>query len=135
MWVKVSPLDDVQGIDALARVIDESEIVSTIVVSNTIPNQNRLRENGLPALTFNDGNHQGGLAGKALISRSLETLGNFTTLLPNHSFIGVGGIFTGQDALQYWRRGVDGFQCGTAFIEFGPQLFSDIYTQLAEKVA
>jgi dihydroorotate dehydrogenase len=76
--------------------------------------------------------HEGGLAGAPLLQQSLQVVSTLATLLPEQEIIGVGGIFTGADAMHYWRYGVSGFQCATAFLVYGPKIFSEIFAYLSE---
>lgn len=136
--VKISPVDDIQLLTELARVIDESDIVYKVVASNTIPKKERQREDGKSALSFTfdasdtKKKHEGGLAGASLLQLSLQTVSTLATLLPEQEIIGVGGIFTGEHAMHYWRYGVSGFQCATAFLVYGPKIFSEIFAYLSE---
>lgn len=133
--VKISPVMDLDILTGLAKSIEESDVVYCVVASNTLPNQNKAREDGRPALNFNDGNHVGGLAGAPLFSKSLNVVEALGDLLPYMQVIGVGGIFDADHVLAYLRKGVSGVQCATAYIEQGPRLFSDIFESLSEKLS
>lgn len=130
---KISPVEDASILASLANELARSPAVECAVVANTVPNQNRLREEGNKrALNFNDGQHMGGLAGSAVLDTSSTIAGTVRDILHRNSIIGVGGIFTGQDAMKYLRKGAVGFQCATGYIEYGSKIFSDILEELAD---
>lgn len=133
--VKISPVGDKELLLQVLEKIKASGIVSRIVGVNTIPNQERKAEDGSPALSFNNGNHVGGLAGSAIAERSLDVMsdviGFFGGLMEITS---VGGIATGEDVMGRLELGATGIQCATAYVETGPRLFSDLFTELAEFV-
>jgi dihydroorotate dehydrogenase len=113
--------------------IKDSGVVSHVVGCNTIPLQERMGEDGHPALSFNEGNHKGGAAGKELLEPSLLVGKQVRGFLPEHiEYIGVGGIFAGKHAKRYLEIGASGFQCGTSYYEYGERIFSDILGELVE---
>lgn len=138
--VKISPVDDPQTLSQLVDTIVASGIVSEIVASNTIPDQDLLLEDGTHALAFTVGDdpkvrHVGGVAGAPLKKLSLEIVGMMRLWLPKDiRIIGCGGIFTGSDAYAYLEEGAVGFECGTAYTQYGAKIFSDIVGQLVERI-
>ncbi len=132
--VKISPLNSRVILEKVSDVIVEHPFVSCIVATNTFPNQERLREDGGPAISFNGGNHRGGLAGVSLqgsACRVIDILREEKT--SDHAVIAAGGIFTGADALKYLAKGnVVGFQCATAYLEYGPGIFSTILQEIMD---
>lgn len=135
--VKISPVEQ-ELVPALARVFAQSGIVDEVVACNTVPDQQMKKGGGSEALAFRPSpegevKHTGGLAGAPLKRHSLRTVATLRALLPdNISITGVGGIFTGQDALDFIEAGAHDVQVGTGFLEYGPGIFSDILQQLAD---
>lgn len=133
--VKISPIDDRELLFQVLDNIKASGIVHRIVGVNTIPNQERQAEDDSPALSFNNGNHLGGLAGSAIQDRALDVMSNVIGFFGGGIEItSVGGIATGEDAMRHLQLGATGIQCATAYLETGPRLFSDLFTELAEYV-
>lgn len=133
--LKLSPIDDPSLTKAIARVIGLSgALVSEVVCCNTVPDQ--LPPNG--ALSFstveNPGFtlHKGGMAGASLITRSLEVVKIMVAALPNRRVIGVGGIDNGETLGWHVDAGVHGFECGTALLERGPRVFTEILAEATE---
>ena len=129
--VKISPVPDTI-LNLLVPQFHMAGCVGNVVAVNTIPNEDRLREDGKHALNFNGGNHVGGLAGKPLKEEALRVVRSLRPMLsPSIGIIGVGGIFTGEDAFEFLEAGAAGLQIGTAFLENGPRIFSDVLEGLA----
>ncbi|TSC68565.1 MAG: dihydroorotate dehydrogenase (fumarate) [Parcubacteria group bacterium Gr01-1014_56] len=134
--VKISPVDKLDILEKLANVILDYPFISHIVATNTIPNQERLREDGRPAVSFDSGKHLGGLAGDPIRNETHRVIDTLRDLLPEQNFTAVGGIFTGVHALGYLEKdNTVGFQSATGYIEYGPKLFSDIFQELSELVS
>lgn len=130
--VKISPVEEIRVLHRLLDVVMDSGFVTRIVGTNTIPNQDRLAEDRSPALSFNNGNHLGGLAGSAIFENALrvmELVWQYTEA--RIELTSVGGISSGATAHQHLRR-TSGFQCATAYWERGPRLFSEILEELSE---
>lgn len=136
--VKISPVESDATLSNLADAIIASGIVSEVVGCNTIPDQDLLLEDGSHALAFTiEGDptvrHVGGLAGAPLKARSLKIVELLHLWLPNDMrVIGCGGIFTGEDVQDYLEADAAGFECGTAYAEYGPKIFSEILQQLPQ---
>ncbi len=131
--VKISPVEDFSTLCLLARCISQSNIVSRVIAVNTLPNQDRAREDGNPALSFNGGNHLGGLSGKPLKRHGIRVVTVLRGTLPSHiKIIGVGGVFDGRDMLDYLEAGASGVMIGTAFLEYGPRVFQDVLRGFVE---
>jgi dihydroorotate dehydrogenase (fumarate) len=76
-----------------------------------------------------------GVAGSALKPISLGQVQQFRTLLPeSFDIIGVGGISTGRDVLDYLRAGADSVQVGTHYFQNGPRVFSEILQEFVDLV-
>jgi len=132
--VKISPVENRSVLLELLEVIWASGIVKRIVGVNTIPNQERLAEDGSAAISFNNGNHVGGLAGTAIFDRAQDVMSYVANYFEDElELTTVGGISSGETALQRLRwPGITGFQCATAYIEQGPRLFSNILQEMVE---
>jgi len=106
LWVKLSPL--VTDIGAIARAV-EAAGADALTVANTYPAMSvdcRSRQSRL-------GNLTGGLSGPAIkpITLRLVQEGRKAVRIP---IIGLGGIETGEDALEYLLVGASAVQVGTA---------------------
>ncbi len=132
--VKISPVPNAV-LNLLATEFDNApqHIVENVVAVNTLPNRDLPREDGRHALNHSGGNHLGGLAGAPLKEEALRVAKQLRAMLtPSIGVIGVGGIFTGRDALELLKAGVCGLQVGTAFLEAGPRVFSHIVEELSD---
>ncbi len=130
--VKISPVPDTT-LNLLASTFNMAGCVGNVVAVNTIPNEDRLREDGRHALNFNGGNHLGGLAGKPLKEEMLRVIHTLRPMLsPSIGILSVGGIFNGKDAFDALKGGASGLQIGTAYREEGPRIFSDVLQELAD---
>lgn len=135
--VKLSPTRDVELLGLLAHLIHFYGM-QCVVCSNTIPQQQRKKEDGTEALRFKSSEsdkdylHSGGLAGSAALEGGVRMVAHMKELLhPSIGIIGLGGIFSGADAKRYLDAGATGFQSTTGCLEYGYQLFTDIIMELA----
>lgn len=128
---KLSPTRNLTMLSELAVVLAKYN-VTRLVCSNTIPDQERMRVDGRPALAFRSSDadleikHKGGLAGSAVLEESLFVCDVMRDLIPTADIIGVGGIFNAADAKRYLDLGCGGFQSTTGYLEFKEQLWVDI---------
>jgi dihydroorotate dehydrogenase (NAD+) catalytic subunit len=106
LWVKLSP--NVTEIGDLARAA-EAEGADTLVVANTYTGMAVDLRTRRPVLT----NVTGGLSGPAIKPLSLRATYQVTHAV-SIPVIGVGGISTGEDALEYLLVGARAIQVGTA---------------------
>lgn len=133
--VKISPVEHAHKLRVLAEMFGDVHCVCNVVGTNTIPNQNRKDSDGNPALSFNDGNHLGGLAGSPLYADSLRVHRKMREHLPKSiDYIAVGGLSHGANVYKHLELGAVGFQSGTGYYEQGPAVFTPILSQLAELV-
>lgn len=130
--VKISPVEE-NILQKIAPVIAESDLIDEVVAVNTLPNQRAVGANGKETLRFiseetaEEIRHVGGMGGAPLKSRGIRTVAMLRELLPrNIGIIGVGGISTGADMIDYLKAGASGVQVGTAFFERGERIFSEI---------
>ena len=114
--LKVSPdLNELQ-LDEVIQLVSETGIAGVVAVNTTISREQlksqeeRIRNVG-----------KGGLSGKPLQNRALEVV-RYLSEKSGKAFpiIGVGGIFTAEDALQMLEAGADLVQVYTGFIYEGP---------------
>ena len=114
--LKVSPdLNELQ-LDEVIQLVSETGIAGVVAVNTTISREQlksqeeRIRYVG-----------KGGLSGKPLQNRALEVV-RYLSEKSGKAFpiIGVGGIFTAEDALQMLEAGADLVQVYTGFIYEGP---------------
>jgi dihydroorotate dehydrogenase len=133
--IKISPVEDAYKLRILAEFFGTIGCVGNIVGTNTIPNQDKKASDGKPALSFNEGNHLGGLAGSALYADSLRVHKKMHEHLPKSiGYIAVGGLSHGAGVYKHLELGAIGFQSGTGYYEQGPAVFTPILSQLAELV-
>jgi dihydroorotate dehydrogenase len=129
LLLKIAPdLTDSQLLD-IVEIVKDSRFAGIIATNTTISRENLLTDkNRLEQI----GN--GGLSGLPLKNRSTEVI----RFLKQHSegkyqLIGVGGIFTAQDALEKLEAGADLLQIYTGFIYEGPSIVKKINRVLAQK--
>lgn len=134
-WLKLSPYSDPVLLREVADVIGGFEVVTGITVVNTFPNGFLYAPDGNSAINpeFSDG--LAGMSGKWMKGvglghikqlRKMQTQG----ILPERiKLIGVGGIWCGQDIVEYLRVGASAVQVGTAAFEHGLPKLSQILTE------
>lgn len=133
--VKISPVEHAHTLRVLAEMFGDVHCVGNVVGTNTIPNQERLGYDGNPALSFNDGNHLGGLAGSALYTESLRVHRKMREHLPKSvGYVAVGGLSRGGGVYTHLKLGAVGFRSGTGYYEEGPRVFTPILKELSEVV-
>ncbi|MFB6350708.1 MAG: quinone-dependent dihydroorotate dehydrogenase, partial [Bradymonadaceae bacterium] len=126
MLVKLSPdLSDAE-LDAALRVVDECDIDGVIATNTTVRRDNLQTD------------HQrdlgpGGISGRPLHARSLAVIRRvYRETDGDVPIIGVGGIFSAEDALAAIRAGASLVQVWTGFVYEGPSLPRRINDGLAE---
>lgn len=116
--LKIAPdLEDAQLMDII-DIVNETKIDGVIATNTTISREN---------LQSPHKNEQGGLSGMPLKNRSTEVI-RFLAEKSGKSFpiIGVGGIYTAEDALEKLAAGADLVQLYSGFIYEGPALVKKI---------
>ena len=127
--VKLSPIPDPVLLKKIADTINESDIISAVTTSNTLPNAFAYADNDKPAIQ--SVTELGGMGGPSLKPIALGQVKQLKELLRDDiDIIGVGGIKTGKDVLDYLKTGASAVQIGTACFDKGPQIFSDVLTEL-----
>jgi len=128
--LKIAPdLTDGQLLDII-DIIKESRIDGVIATNTTIS-----RENLLTSESKVEEIGMGGLSGKPVKNRSTEVI-RFLSEKSNKAFpiIGVGGIFTPEDAIEKLEAGADLVQVYTGFIYEGPSMVKKINKEILKKI-
>ncbi|MFY8136821.1 MAG: quinone-dependent dihydroorotate dehydrogenase, partial [Flavobacteriales bacterium] len=126
--LKIAPdLTDSQ-LDDIVAIVDESKIAG-VVATNTTIDRSMLHTNAQEVEKIGTG----GLSGKPVKSRSTEVI-RYLHQKSNGSFpiIGVGGIFTAEDAKEKLDAGASLVQVYTGFIYEGPSIAKNINKGLAQ---
>ena len=105
LWVKLAPNADVR---AVARAL-EAEGADALTVANTYPAMSLDARTGRSRL----GRMSGGLSGPAIKPLTLRLVYEVSRAV-RIPIIGLGGIQTGDDAVEYLRAGATAIQVGTA---------------------
>jgi dihydroorotate dehydrogenase len=114
--VKISPDMTNEAIDDVLAVI-RAERVDGIVATNTTVGREHL---------YTDIKEDGGLSGRPLINRVTEIIRYIHKQNPKLLIIGVGGIFTAEDAYEKIKAGASLVQVYTGFIYEGPLMVKAI---------
>lgn len=125
--LKIAPdLTDSQ-LDDIVEIVTETKIAGVIATNTTISREGLCSASSLL-------NEAGGVSGKPLTKRSTEVI-RYLSQKSNKSFpiIGVGGIHSGQDAVEKLEAGAVLVQVYTGFIYEGPGLVSDICKYILKK--
>ena len=121
--LKLAPSDPML-LKRLAAIVVQSGRIGEAVAVNTLPNAFAWDDGGRQAM---GGNGLAGLGGRPLKPVALGHVIQLRALLPPRiSIVGVGGVFTGQDAIDYISAGAAGVQVGTACYAYGLGVFQDI---------
>ncbi|XP_050679122.1 dihydroorotate dehydrogenase (quinone), mitochondrial isoform X2 [Leptidea sinapis] len=127
LLLKLAPDLSVDEMKDIVSVINKKDSrVDGLIISNTTFDRNNLSNQEFAHET-------GGLSGKPLTSKSTEMIRIMYKLTQGKvPIIGVGGIFTGQDAYEKILAGASAIQIYTALIYHGPPIVSKIKSELAE---
>jgi len=127
IFLKVAPDIDVTQID---RIVQQARTygMNAIIVSNTTLD----RPDSLRSEHAGEG---GGLSGQPLFEKSTEILREFANAAEGSiDLIGVGGIGSGAQAYAKIRAGAKAVQLYSALVYHGPQLVTDICTDLEARL-
>ncbi|HYF13292.1 MAG TPA: hypothetical protein VD928_03280 [Candidatus Paceibacterota bacterium] len=134
--VKISPVGD-DILPELAAVLIASKIVSEVVAVNTLPNQTLYNPDGTTWLYYHPPGqpevtlHTGGLGGLPLLERSLEIVEFLRMKCPaNMEICGIGGIYGGEQAIEYIKRGASRIASTSGCMLYGPGIFYQIMDEL-----
>lgn len=123
--LKISPDLNFKQIDETLKIIKQTGIDGVVATNTTITreslntNESRIQKIG-----------QGGLSGLPIRDRSDEIIRYIRNKEKDLPLIGVGGIMTGQDALEKVKAGADLVQVYTGFIYEGPSIVKRIQKAL-----
>lgn len=121
--VKVAPDMEEQALKEMARVLASHPIDGVIATNTTVARP------GLEGTRWAE--ESGGLSGRPLADPSLDVLRILRQALPDPMIlIGVGGILTGEQAVQKLTAGADLIQLYSGLIYRGPGLLKDIAQSL-----
>lgn len=130
--VKLSPFSNPSNLKDVAQVIERSELVKAVVSMNTFPNAFAYDESGKPLIT--PGGGLSGLAGPAIKPIGLGQIKQLRAFLPDRiDLVGVGGIVTAEDILDYLRVGAKAVQVATIFLDRGVEIFNELLFELSDK--
>ncbi len=106
------------------QLVDIIEIVQTTKIDGVIATNTTISREGISSENKKE---MGGLSGKPLTKRATEVI-RFLSEKSNKAFpiIGVGGIHSGEDALEKLNAGASLVQLYTGFVYEGPGLIRDI---------
>ncbi len=126
--VKIAPDLDQAGLEAVARSVSLHDIEAVIASNTTISRP------GVKGLQHAD--ETGGLSGAPLKGLADQTLQQLRELLSRSTdLVGVGGICSGQDAVDKLDKGASLVQFYTGMIYRGPGLLTDCLQAIARRQA
>ena len=129
--VKLAPSDPLL-LKRLAGIVAATGRIGEVVAVNTLPNAFAF-DGGRQAM---GGNGLAGLGGRPLKPVALGHVVQLRRLLPAHiPVVGVGGVFAGQDVIDYIAAGAAGVQVGTACYAYGAGVFQDIVAGFLDAAA
>ena len=122
LLVKVSPDLERRDLEAIVEVIERLQI-DGIIATNTTINRNNLRSDAKYVTACGEG----GLSGRPLKDTATRMIAELYELTGGRiPLIGVGGIFTAEDAWEKIAAGASLFQLYTGFIYQGPRVAQEI---------
>ena len=131
LLIKVSPDLDDEDLEAIVEVAQQHGIAGLIATNTTIE-RTGLETPAGEVEKFGDG----GLSGRPLKRRALQTVAKLYNLTGGSiPLIGVGGIFTAQDAWEMISAGASLIQLYTGFIYEGPSIVKDINEGLRQIIS
>lgn len=116
LLVKISPDLPVEAIDSIVALL-VAKGVDGVIATNTTTSREGLTTPSTEA---------GGLSGKPLKERSTAIIRRIRLRAPRLPIIGVGGIFTAEDAYEKLRVGANLVQIYTGFVYEGPSTLRNI---------
>ncbi|MBL7993744.1 quinone-dependent dihydroorotate dehydrogenase [bacterium] len=126
--VKIAPDLSLSQIDDVLKIIESTKISGIVAANTTIERKALLTDPRLAMET-------GGLSGKPLQKKSTEIIRHiYTSTQGKILIIGVGGIFTGDDAYEKIKAGASLLQIYTGFIYEGPMVCKKVNKRLIELV-
>jgi len=124
--VKVAPDLQDDAMPVVAKVVARHGMDAVIATNTT------LSRDGVHGMKYAD--EAGGLSGAPLKAKADKVLAAFRSLLPEEiALIGVGGITTGQDAVDKMNLGADLVQFYTGMVYRGPALVTECLQAIANR--
>ena len=124
--VKLSPFSDPFALEKIAKGISQFKLVKAVTSMNTIPNCIDFDEKGrtrLPKLA--------GLGGPRIKPMALGQVIQLRKFLPrNIDIIGVGGISSGKDVIDFQQAGAKIVQICTLLLRFEPKKWPNVFDRL-----
>jgi dihydroorotate dehydrogenase len=131
LLVKLSPDLERRELETIVEVIDDLKI-DGIIATNTTVSRDHLRTDPQRVAEFGEG----GLSGQPLKNRATKMIAELYELTAGRiPLIGVGGIFTAEDAWEKICAGASLVQLYTGFIYQGPRIAHEINEGLAKILA
>jgi dihydroorotate dehydrogenase (NAD+) catalytic subunit len=124
VFAKLTP--NTSSIASLAKAAEKGG-ADAVVAINTLKGMVISPEARMPVL----GNRYGGLSGPAIRPVGVRCVYEIYEAV-NIPVIGVGGISTGRDAIEYMMAGAKAVQIGTAIWKEGPEVFGKITREIME---
>lgn len=126
IFLKLSPDLSNSEMEEVANVLKQKECkIDGLIISNTTVERNS-------SLISSESNQQGGLSGAPLTQKSTKMIAQMYKLTNGKMpIIGVGGVFSGQDAFDKIMAGATIIQLYTAFIYHGPFVVTKIKRELS----
>jgi len=127
--LKIAPDLNNSQLDEVIEIVAQTKIDGIIATNTTTSRENLKTDNKTITKIAN-----GGLSGKPLTHRSTEVI-KYLAEKSNKAFpiIGVGGIYSPEDAIEKLEAGADLVQIYTGFIYEGPGLIKKINKAILEK--
>jgi dihydroorotate dehydrogenase (NAD+) catalytic subunit len=122
VFVKLSP--NVMNIVEIAQAAEKGK-ADAIVAINTVKGMKIDLETTHPILA----NKTGGYSGKAIKPIGIRCVYDIAQSI-NIPVIGVGGITTGEDAIEYFMAGASAVQIGSAVYYRGPDVFKQVCKEI-----
>lgn len=124
--VKLSP--NVENIVEIARAVADAGADAITIMNSVGPGMALNIETRKPILS----NKVGGLTGPALKPLAVKYIYEIRTALPTLPIIGVGGVLTGEDAIEMMMAGATLVGVGTGVYYRGVSIFKKITTEMNE---
>lgn len=127
--VKLSPFSVLSLLAKIVRLLSAARMVKVVTTMNTFPNAFAYRDNKELCIDLSGG--LASLGGAAVKQTGLRQVKQLKILLPDRiDVVGVGGIATGQDVLDYLRAGATAVQIAADLLQRGPKVFDDILSEM-----
>lgn len=128
VFVKIGPDMTMEQYDEIVDICIQNNITA-IISTNLIKNRSSI----IPISSVDELNHPGGISGKLVGEKNLEIIKHlYRRANGKVKIIGVGGIFSAQDAYEKIKAGASAVQLITGFIYNGPFAVRDINKGLVE---